>query len=596
MPVLKSRMKTQIGWCIACVLVIACIFFQHVAYQNRDRGTLRGDTSNLACFIAANENPQSFQHDMMLSDHQHWGFYPTPLLYIVEKLNHWINDYRDVFKIINYCFIPVYLLGIYGLIYLISGSIAISLFSMIYCLGAVNMSHGGNWQMPDYISFTPKYMFQAILPWVLQVVYLTKGKEKSWYISAILLGLLIYIHPASAPAWGICIWGGWIWLTLTTKNNREKKTRIVCLAIASIAALVVITPFFSVYLATTTPLKGIPADIDHNDIYQIALGRFGLGYLHFPTAIAMLVLSIIDQWTIAACLFCWSALSVVVSLGSKSFKDDMPWWLVCGGIYFGFTVLVPAIDQGVCYYLKRMPLEIDLIRNLRYWPFWCILLGAAGFRAIYSKTKQISNRRTVCITSALVFGFLMIASFAFVPEPFKHFKYSPSLMGILISITPDWQKMYRMQDKVEVDEIVAACKEFIPKDASVMGPMFVRYLALRSLCYSFKDGGIFYNSNWNRLMEWRDKSMLLAELSQKSISFDKRLLSFGFGVEEHTVSWIKARQRLVPPQLRGDEPREVFDDLGAQYLILRNIDTDKITIKDHKVLFEGKKYCIIQLI
>lgn len=596
MPFLKSHMKKQIGWFIACALVIACIFFQHVAYQNRDRGALHGDASYLACFIAANENPQNFQHDMLLSNHQNWEFYPTSLLYIVEKLNHWTHDYRDAFKIINYCFIPVYLLGIYGLIYLISGSIAISLFSMILCLGVINMPYGGSWQLPDYISFTPKYMFQAVLPWVLQVVYITREKGKFWYVCAVLLGLLIYIHPASAPAWGICVWGGWLWLTLSTKDNREKKTRIVYLTIASIAALVVITPFLSAHLATTTPLKGIPADIDHNDIYQIALGRFGLGYLHLPTAIAMLVLSIIDQWTIAAFLFCWAALSVAVSLRSKSFKDDMPWWLVCGVFYFGFTVLVPAIDQGVCYYLERRPFEIDLIRNLRYWPLWCLLLGAAGFPAIYNKMKQISNGRMVPIASALVFGFLMMVSFALVPEPFKHFKYSSSLMGILISINPGWQKMYRVQDKAEVDEIVAACKKFIPKDAPVIGPRFVRYLALRSLCYSFKDGGTFYWSNWSRLLEWRDKSLLLTSVRQKSIKFDERLLRFGFGIEEHTISWIKARQRLVPPRLRGDEPRAVFDGLGAQYLILRNIDTDKITIKDHKVLFEGKKYCIIHLL
>ena len=99
----------------------------------------------------------------------------------------------------------------------------------------------------DYIgSFhdvEPRFLFQAFLPWLLASVIRLGDRPSLWPMIMAGAGLLIYVHPVSAPSVAFATWLGlWAYRVETIP------VALLRLIVAGVVFLLVSAPFLWVYL------------------------------------------------------------------------------------------------------------------------------------------------------------------------------------------------------------------------------------------------------------------------------------------------------------------------------------------------------------
>ncbi|MDO8559756.1 MAG: hypothetical protein Q7S23_01825, partial [bacterium] len=182
---------------------------------------LSGDSANIAGFAAALDHPGNFTGDAILSDPANFRFYQTIHLPLIRALTKITGDYGTSF---------IWLLGWHVLVqavgFYILGRILFHrrYWAALYAIMTLvpvqlNLEFWGAWSDP-----LPRFSFQALLPYLLAAALRWRSSPIAWPWLMAAAGVLVYVHPVSAPGWGLALWLGFVWGAPAAWSYQKKMT------------------------------------------------------------------------------------------------------------------------------------------------------------------------------------------------------------------------------------------------------------------------------------------------------------------------------------------------------------------------------------
>jgi hypothetical protein len=459
------------------------------------------DSANISSFAAALDHPQFFANDPFLKNQTNFAFYNTIHIPLIRWLGQIFGNYSSPFAFLVFPLTFLHLLGYYLLGKAIINNRFWALIFSLTVLIPVQLNLGEIWGLlRDAI---PRFLFQSLLPFLLTALILWGKNPKSWPWLMAATGFLVYAHPVSLPAWGFAVILS-LWVLAPEMPIKQKALRLL---FAVFLFLVVITPFTINYLSTTT--FGSRGSINYEDILIIMRRRFIPGFLDLNLGIKDFIkIVIISDWFIASIwvFVFFGGIGIFIAKRKTENKTHLvlaTWW---AAVFF-VGILIPVVDHGLANYLKRMPLEVDLIRNLRY---SIPLLLLSTFYLLFEVQLIIAKKgllKSRPMNTAIFFllGLLLLVGWA-LRNDFLHdsaFSQSARCWASGQLACP-----FQNEDKVKQQiELLEAIKTITPTGSRFMAftdtsELMIRYYALRPLIYSYKDGAALIYTNHADLLVW----------------------------------------------------------------------------------------------
>ena len=192
------------------------------------------------------------------------------------------------------------------------------------------------------------------------------------------------------------------------------------------------------------------------------------------------------------------------------------WW--AGIIVVG--ALLPLTDHALAAALKRTPLEIDLLRNLRY-VFLLLLLSV--FYLLSELRGTVLKNKSACLRPWLASGvvfltvglmFAWMGRYRFFENPVFRQTMRCWGSGHLLCPPPDEDRIvHRVGMLRAIRSLTPAGSRILGSDMSFRGArrnslgsdfedLAIRYYSLRPLAFTHKDGGALSYANHKELAAW----------------------------------------------------------------------------------------------
>ncbi len=518
---------------IAGLIVIALAFaLGRIGTHFGEYPFLGSDAANIASFAAALDHPQLFAGDPLLKKPANFAFYQTFHIPYIRFFGRALGDYGSAFALLIFPVAFLHLLGYYLLGKILFKNRALSLFFTLAAMVPVKIALVEWGFMRDVV---PRFLFQALLPFIL-ISVLTWGKNpKSWPWLMGGTGLLVYVHPVSLPAWGLAIFLS-LWFLAPEIRGRRRAGHWVG---AAFVLLIVIAPFVINYLSTTD--FGVSEGIEYEKIRVIMEKRFKPGSLDIQAGLKEFVNGAFLSHGLNLGLFSLALLGGIgVFVRRRHMKNSIPgviaaWW--AGMIIVG--ALIPLAEHSLTTALKRMPLEIDLIRSLRY-VFLLLLLSVfyllSELREVALKIQREKFRSLLAAgVMALAFSVMIawMGRYRFFENPAFRQTIRCGSSGRLVCPSLDEDILgHRIGMLQAIRSLTLPGSRILGSDTSVRvvynslgwdsNDLAIRYYSLRPLAFTQKDGGALSYANHRELMTWWsqfcDLSMV-KELRRKRIQF-----------------------------------------------------------------------------
>lgn len=455
---------------------------------------LRSDQHNIASFAAAEEHPERYANDILLSDPVNYKWYTPLYVAAIKYITRLTDSYAATFVALIIPTVTLFLSGTYFLLrYLTRNRVLSAGLAFIFTIALIRIPLAADWNIIEAAHMRPNNQFIALLPWSLLLAIWSRNRVMFWPLVGACSAALLYVHPVSAPAWGFAVFGGLLW---ASKEYYDIKTRIIWLLLLVITAVLIVTPYFIIF-AGTYPGKQPPSD-QYETIYNFAVqrlipGSLDLGLLlkncfnfarRHDTRFFTLFLLV---WAVTGQIFAW--------------KDDrktrtIARFLILGLVFYMFvTVLIPLVDQIISARLRRMPFEIDLARGLKFWPWWLLLLGAPGFQGL-QKSVLASKKCPQYLARSLTIMIVCIAllvSHSLITRNIRSFLWKTRT-------NPEFAK-----EMEATDELVSFIEQNTPTNATFFGkcwPIWLRHTPGRGVFLTWKDSGAFLYANYPSLKKF----------------------------------------------------------------------------------------------
>jgi hypothetical protein len=512
---------------------------------------LDDDAGNIATFAAARDHPELFHGDEVLGAPELSRWYSTVHVPIVRALSRVTGDYGTAFVSLLGLHLFLQSMGFYLLGRVLFRSRYWALLLAVVALMPVDLNLAEFWGL--YERPIPRFSFQALLPFVASAAYVWRRRPERWPVVMVAAGLLIYVHPVSAPAWGMALWLGFLAYPPPEWSWARRLTTMLSLGALFLA---VSAPFLWHYVAHQE--VGTAPSAPYGEIRRIIEARFEPGYLDLPAAILefALVFGRIPGRSLIWLLASGGAL-LVLWLHRKERKSVVVVLLWVIGLVVT-SVLLPMIDHQLASALHSFPLEYDLVRGLRYLVPFVLLFSLWPLAEISRRSRRQYQTRGVTFLLAAV-GALLVSIWSYWHPPLS--------LGLArcwstggLSCGPSSDTAY---------EALEAIRRLTPPQAAILPtelPLAIRYYALRPVVYCYKDGGILSYADHQRLLEWNER---------------KRELSKALLIEE--------------PAARMDRLLSVAEGLGARYLFVGATLTDDVPRSRHEFIWANEGYALLEV-
>jgi len=482
---------------IDLVIVLCFLLFASLYQVNRMAGNSRylllsSDSENVVSFAAAGEHPEFFSGDELLSNKQNFRFYLIIHLPLIKTISKFSGDYASAFLSLIGLHIFLQLLGFYILGFIIFQNRYWAVLLAIATLMHIPLAMGEFWGM--YCEPLTRVSFQTILPYLLAAVFYFHRKPAVWPWLFVVIGIMMYIHSVSVPAWGLSIWLG-MWLFLPSDWNLFKKIRTMFFL--CVILILTVSPFFIHYLMNHTHGR-----IENYDTtFEIMKYRSYKGCFDIPLAFNQFFSNItffrIFALGLIGCLFVWF-------YKNTERKKILVIWLWFIGILFT-AVIIPLAEQAICRTYRIIPLETELVRNLRYLPPLMLIFCIWPFAIMAGDSLNRINKKVFFFIGTLL---VLVWSSR---QMYKHVVYLEKRGCFLFQ--PD------KTNSAQTLDILNSLKTLSPTGSRVLSlasfsELAVRYHALRPLVYAGKDGGALYYNNQEELIRWYDKTKEIAGITR----------------------------------------------------------------------------------
>ena len=442
---------------------------------------LTGDAANIAGFAAALDHPDFFEGDGLLADPRNFRFYATihlPLIRLLAKLT---GSYGNAFASTLGVHLFLQLTGFFILGRVLFRSRFWAFVLALVTLPYVSVGLVTHWGLSaDAI---PRMSFSSLFGFLLAAALYWRSSPLAWPGIMLAAGLLMYVHPVSAPTAAFAVWlGFWAMKPASWSRSAQGGYMLFLGLVFLLAAL----PFLAVYLSSHEHGR-----VDHYDqIMSILEYRFVGGFMNVPLGLAKIFAHLIQSMVLpmgvlgACVLFRWGNpdRKILITLGL---------WLL--GIVLAAGALpwaVSALNQA----MRALPVQIDLIRGLRLAVPLLLIIFVWGLAEM-----EAGERR-------LLHGGLLLAGcwFAFharmpVQAPLIDAPLSAAEVVILGKQgTPE---------RADVRDAVQAVRKLTPPRSRIFTldrgtALRVRYAALRPVVLCSKDGGALAYTNLAELTRW----------------------------------------------------------------------------------------------
>jgi hypothetical protein len=475
------------GFFVLIFLVFGAWYFLGRLQNNYPIVILSGDGGNIASYAAAQDHPDWFSIDPALGSGNNTGIYATIHIPLIRFLYRFTGDYGLAYAWLVFPETFLQLLGFYILgRVLFKNRFWAFLLAFLTAMMVINLGLGEIWGV--WRDALPRVTFQSLLPFILVLVFIWKDKPVRWIWLMIFTGLLVYVHPISAPAWGFAIWLGLWWMH--PKNWGWKKRILVMLGLGFLF-LVVLLPYAITYLSYNT--RGQAAD--YNTVMTVLkefspqnllnpLGAFGF-FLWDATRRLLLPIAI------AGFIFTW----ILKKSDRLQVKVVLVWML---GIFIT-SILIPLVEQLIENLLHILPIETELVRGFRYFVPLLLLFWLWPLAELFPKLKTTRTRTAIVALGIVLFGFWGATNR---PDLSAMLRAVTCLSkGHLVCASPRTidEVMFTLRNETQSGEGVL----FFNQDpAYTSRTLSVRYAALRPLVYTERDNGILSYANRSALPKW----------------------------------------------------------------------------------------------
>ncbi len=531
------------------------------------------DAQDIAAMIAGRTNPELFVGDMLLGDKQNFHYYLTVHFPLVQATLGAAGDYGRAYLWWMGPHVFLLLVGAYqlGLSLGMTRVPAAAMAAALYPTAAVGWStYWGIWSDP-----LPRMTFSVVLCFLLTVAVRWRDRPGRWPLIFLAAGLLSWVHSVSTPPVGLGLIFGYL---LLQKPERWNWPRFLLhLVLCGLTFLVALCPFAWLYLS----------EHDHGLVADAALVtegmrfRFSSGFTDYVPGIRKFVSIYFYRHPIGL-IAILAAISVWIAGGREERRmlAMVVGWLV--GIVLGGPLLF-IIDQELASMRGGVPVEIDLIRTIRFLPPLFIVLSVFGATFWW---KRLTEDHGKGLRKATATGLLVVLAVFMVrlgtrsldPAYHQHYRIPWRGLQVMLGNPPALDETLVLHG-----DAVAAVKDYTPRGARIfsqgVSPPALRLSALRPVVYAWKDGGSLAYANHEAFLVWYRHARVLKEaersgdperlaaavlesakaLGAEYLLFDKnavseKALSRDLGDQLENPTWSNSRYTLLP--LPGDRTPE----------------------------------------
>ena len=165
-----------------------------------------GDAGALLSYAAAGDVPANFSGDQILNQINQMPSYNGIYLPYIRFVNSLVGDYGLAFLTL----LPLCIFGQLFSFYLFGKELFHNRFwaVLLSAVSAINISYGF-WDWWGFASDPlPRFLFQAIMPFLLWLFLKWKEQPQKWYRLMIISSALFFIHVISTPGIAFMLWVG----------------------------------------------------------------------------------------------------------------------------------------------------------------------------------------------------------------------------------------------------------------------------------------------------------------------------------------------------------------------------------------------------
>jgi hypothetical protein len=447
---------------------------------------LGSDAGIVSSFVAAFEHPDLFRHDVLLGNINNFRYYLAVhpvLIYALKKI---VGDYGTAYIFLLPFITLAQAIGFYllGMVLFRNRYWAFLLALITLCPIALPIRE--SWGA--YHDPLPRSLFHAFLPYLLAAAFHFQDRRRAWPWIMVGCGFAFYIHPVSAPHWAFALWLG-MWLFLPGQWSWGKKIGFM-FGLGLVFVAMVLPWLANLVLVHEHALD---TAVKYRDLVPIISARVGPELLNVGLALEMWKKQIFS-WPMA--LYCsWAliasaAVAYLLPTMRKRVLLVAVWAL---GILFVAVGLTYA-EQTICKTFGLSRFQMDSIRGIKYLVPLMLLLCIWPLAAI----SNVLPRRSFKRLGVMLVGALLLAGWAHYYPPNLFMKCLKSWVhgSIMPPVSPVEKEILAAVDSVH---------KYVPKGDRILPltlALEIRYSALRPVVYSYKDGGIFADTNRAALLTW----------------------------------------------------------------------------------------------
>ncbi|MFA5873234.1 MAG: oligosaccharide flippase family protein [Anaerolineales bacterium] len=458
---------------------------------------LSGDGGNIASYAAALDHPDWFKNDPALGDSNNIGIYATIHIPLIRALARLTGDYGLAYTWLVFPETFLQLLGFYILgRVLFKNRFWAFLLAFLTAMMVINIGLGEIWGV--WRDALPRVTFQSVLPFLLALVLIWKDRPGRWPWLMVFAGLLVYVHPISAPAWGFAVW---LSLWLLQPKGWNWRRRMLVMAGLGVLFLIPLTPFAINYLSYN--VRGQAAN--YTTVMTVLQTYSPANLLNAPAALGTFL------WNMTRSLLLPVALVgfVVTWLIKKDDRTPVKVVMLWAAGIFIISILVPSVERMVERWLHILPLETELVRCLRYFVPLLLLFWLWPLAELAPRVVNLQARRAVIALGIVLFGFWAATN-------------RPDVSAMLRVITCISKARLICVSNRPIDELIATLRTqtqpgegvlFFNQDpATTSQTLSVRYAALRPMVYTSRDSGILGYADRSALPAWLETTELWESL------------------------------------------------------------------------------------
>ena len=485
----RNKLLFDLGFVLFALVFALLAHLSAVSPESGGTRYINSDAQQLVAFAAGLDHPEAFTRDPLLSDAKNFGWYKsihTPLIRLLAQGKDYGVAYEKLTGIHHFAYLTgFYLLGLCCIRQRWLAACFAVVVSLEFWFG-----WGTFWGSLSASVPLPRITWAVFFSLLCAAMLVVRRRYRFWPLIFLGMGALTHVHAISALGMGFAMWLG---LWHFKPESFTRKRHVLHMLLAGICFVLPATPFIITYLGYFAggELNRLSSE-DLLFLRTVAAYRYEETATHLGPQLRDFFIQILTQPPLLplALFGGWATWRY----GSDEERDLLP---MLGLWTLGIVLIVAAhaLDQDIARRLGRLPLEYDMVRTIRFIPFFCFILAFMGFSIYWDagvlQVRFTWARRIPAMLAALVLALFLLQGAV------------QSILFLVLPFSAD-QAATRAQEEAN-GELIRALDELTAPGSKIFlesGDYFVRYAALRNLAFSHKDGIMLYARNVSGLREW----------------------------------------------------------------------------------------------